>query len=208
MSKSCCESKAFELEQLRVGQRNVLRTVLLINVLMFFVEFFSGWISRSSALTADSLDMLGDALVYGFSLYVINEGAIWRARAGLLKGYIMAAFGLFVLAQTTIRAVLAFPPVAETMGIVGGLALVANLICLALLFRHRSDDINMRSTWICSRNDILANVGTLTASLLVAATNRSWPDTIVGFTIAVVFLKSSLNVIIESKKELKLAEGH
>lgn len=206
MSKSCCEDKSVELEQLRNSQRNVLQVVLVINALMFLIEFISGWISHSSALMADSLDMFGDALVYGFSLYVLNKGSTWRARAGLLKGLIMAGFGLLVFGQTTYRVIQGIVPIAETMGAVGALALSANLICLLLLYKHRSDDINMRSTWLCSRNDIVANVGVLIASGLVAISDSIWPDTVVGFVIAGLFLKSSFHVILESRAELKIAK--
>ncbi|MCB0421288.1 MAG: cation transporter [Bdellovibrionales bacterium] len=203
MSKSCCENKISELSLLQKSQRNVLRIVLLINALMFVVEYISGILSKSSALTADSLDMLGDALVYGFSLYVLNKGDVWRSRAGLLKGLLMISFGLFVLGQTIYRFMQMELPVAEAMGIIGGLALVANLTCLVLLYRHRSDDINMRSTWICSRNDIVANSGVLIASGLVALTGSIWPDTVIGLIVAVLFLKSSFGVISESIASLR-----
>ncbi len=207
MSKSCCENKASELDQLRNGQKNVLFAVLFINTAMFFIEFVFGLISRSSALTADSLDMLGDSVVYGFSLYVLNKGVAWRAKAGFLKGVVMAAFGLFVLTQTAYRFLQGVPPTAETMGVIGGLALAANLVCLVLLFRHRGDDINMRSTWLCSRNDIISNVGVLMASGLVAVTHSIWPDTVVGIAIAGLFLKSAITIISESRRELKMAKG-
>lgn len=203
MSKSCCESKSVELEQLRNSQRSVLQLVLVINAVMFLVEFISGWISHSSALMADSLDMFGDALVYGFSLYVLNKGSAWRARAGLLKGITMAGFGLLVLGQVAYRVTHGLIPVAEAMSIIGFLALMANLICLFFLYKHRSDDVNMRSTWLCSRNDIVANVGVLIASGLVALNNTIWPDVVVGLAIAGLFLKSSFSVILESKAELE-----
>lgn len=198
MADSCCENKSSELQQLRLKQKNVLVAVLFINAIMFIVEFSAGWISASSALMADSLDMFGDAMVYGFSLYVLYRSELWRARAGLMKGIIMAAFGLLVLAQAGYRLTEGIVPVAETMGVVGLLALAANLICLFLLFRHRSDDINMKSTWICSRNDIVANVGVLMASALVAYTQSIWPDTLFAVVIATLFLRSSIGVVRES----------
>ena len=202
MGKSCCENKEHELSQLRQEQKSVLTLVLGINGTMFLVEFVYGYISHSSALMADSLDMFGDAAVYAFSLYVLDRGPVWRARAGLMKGLIMAAFGLLVLLLGIKRLVLGVIPIAETMGVVGAVALVANLVCLALLYRHRADDINMRSTWLCSRNDIVANVSVLIASVLVAWTQSIWPDTIVAIGIALLFLKSSFLVIIEAKQEL------
>lgn len=202
MGKSCCESKSSELEVLRNKQGQVLKLVLIINAAMFFIEFTSGLISRSSALMADSLDMFGDAAVYGFSLYALHRGQIWRARAGLLKGIIMAAFGFLVLGQTIYRLATGSVPEAEVMGLIGLLALAANLVCVFLLYRHKSDDINMRSTWLCSRNDIIANCGVLAASSLVAYTHSAIPDLVVGTLIAILFLKSSFEVITEARTEL------
>lgn len=202
MGKSCCESKASELESLRVRQGSVLKWVLAINAAMFVIEISFGLISRSSALMADSLDMFGDAAVYAFSLYALNRGSLWRARAGLSKGLIMAMFGLIVLGQTIYRILMGSIPEAETMGIIGGLALGANLVCLILLYRHRGDDINMRSTWLCSRNDIVANIGVIGASVLVAFTHSALPDIIVGVIIGTLFLKSAFSVIVDARLEL------
>lgn len=203
MGKGCCEAKSAELAKLREKQGTVLKWVLGINALMFFVEFGFGWLSRSSALMADSLDMFGDAAVYGFSLFALNRGAIWRARAGLSKGVIMAISGFVVLGQATYRFLTASVPVAETMGVIGAVALAANAICLVLLYSHRADDINMRSTWLCSRNDIVSNVGVIVASVLVGLLNSGWPDLVVGVAIACLFLKSAYEVINEAQDELR-----
>ncbi|MBL7689040.1 MAG: cation transporter [Bdellovibrionaceae bacterium] len=203
MGKSCCEAKSAELAKLREKQGTVLKWVLGINALMFVVEFTFGWLSRSSALMADSLDMFGDAAVYGFSLFALNRGAIWRARAGLSKGVIMAISGFVVLGQATYRFLTASVPVAETMGVIGAVALAANAICLVLLYSHRADDINMRSTWLCSRNDIVSNVGVIVASVLVGLLNSGWPDLVVGVAIACLFLKSAYEVINEAQDELR-----
>lgn len=180
----------------------MLKIVLCLNALMFVVEFSFGLLSRSSALMADSLDMFGDAAVYGFSLYALHRGSVWRARAGLSKGLVMAVFGLVVIAQMIYRMVTGTLPEAAMMGIIGCLALAVNLVCLFLLYRHRADDINMRSTWLCSRNDIIANVGVLSASALVAYTQSATPDLIVGTGIAALFLKSAYEVITEARLEL------
>lgn len=204
MGKSCCEAKSKELDQLRVKQGTVLKWVLAINAIMFFIEFSTGLLSRSSALMADSLDMFGDAAVYGFSLYALNRGSVWRARAGLSKGIIMALFGLVVLGQTIYRLTTALVPEASAMGLIGSIALAANFACLIMLYQHRSDDINMRSTWLCSRNDIIANCGVLCASVLVAYTNSGIPDLVVGISIATLFLKSAFQVIVEAKLEISL----
>lgn len=202
MGKSCCEAKSAELAKLREKQGTVLKWVLAINAVMFVVEFGFGLLSRSSALMADSLDMFGDAAVYGFSLFALNRGAIWRARAGLSKGVIMAIFGIVVLGQTIYRFLIASVPVAETMGAIGALALAANATCLFLLYRHRADDINMRSTWLCSRNDIVSNFGVIIAAVLVGLLNSGWPDLVVGVAIAGLFLKSAYEVVGEAKDEL------
>ena len=202
MGQSCCESKVEDIEKLRRIQGSTLRWVLFINVLMFIIEFVFGALSRSSALMADSLDMLGDAAVYGFSLYVLHRGPVWRARAGYIKGLLMAALGIVVFGQTIYHLIMATLPNAQTMGIIGALALLANLVCLIMLYKHRSDDINMKSTWICSRNDIIANVSVLISSFLVSITQSGIPDIIVGFTISVLFLKSALGVLLEASKEL------
>jgi len=202
MGKSCCENKSGELQALRKKQAWVLKVVLAINATMFFVEFGFGWISRSTALMADSLDMLGDASVYGFSLYVLNKGSQWRARAGLAKGLVMAVFGLVVLGQALYRFFSQTVPEAQTMGIIAGLALSANLVCLYLLYSHRSDDINMKSTWLCSRNDIVANCGVLAAGALVSIFNSGIPDLMMGVAIATLFLWSSRDVIVEARSEL------
>lgn len=203
MGKSCCESKSKELEILRERQGTILKWVLAINAIMFFVEFSYGWLAHSSALMADSLDMLGDAAVYGFSLYALNRGMLWRARAGLSKGIIMAIFGIVVFGQLAYRWYFGIVPEANTMGLIGAIALIANTTCLVLLYKHKSDDVNMRSTWLCSRNDIIANVGVLGASILVGYYHSIWPDTIVSVAISALFLKSALEVIVEARSELK-----
>lgn len=204
MGASCCENKSSELILLREKQANVLRIVLAINLLMFFVEFSMGIWSRSTALMGDSLDMLGDAIVYGFSLYVLHKSERTRATAAFLKGCIIVAFGLWVLFDVVRKVFSDTMPVAETMGIIGFIALLANVICLVLLTRHKDDDLNMKSTWICSRNDIISNSGVLIAAGLVAITGSKWPDISVGLVIAILFLKSAVPILKESIAAMKL----
>lgn len=203
MAKSCCENKSSELAQLRGKQATVLKIVLAINLVMFFVEFTFGILSRSSALKADSLDMLGDAIVYAFSLYVLQRDERWRASAALLKGLIIVGFAIFVLIDTTIKVFSDSVPIYETMGAIGLLALVANAFCFFLLFRHRDDDINMKSTYICSRNDIISNGGVIVAAIAVNLTQSKWPDIIVGYGIALIFFKSAWSILIESVQGMK-----
>ena len=184
-------------------QRRILIWVLLINAGMFVIEASAGWVAHSSALLADSLDMLGDSLVYSFSLFAISRGPRWAARSALLKGGIMAIFGLFVLGEVIHKLFWPVVPVAQTIGVIGVLALLANLICLLLLTRHRSDDINMHSVWLCSRNDIIANAGVLAAAAGVALTQHGWPDIAIGAVIATLFLHSATLVIGRACKQLQ-----
>jgi cation diffusion facilitator family transporter len=196
--KDCCEVRA----DVPRRQRRVLQIVLWINVAMFLVEFVAGLMARSTALLADSVDMLGDALVYGLSLYVVGRGAVWQARSALLKGSIMAAFGLAVLVEAGLKITQGLLPKADLIGGVGILALAANTLVLLFLWRRRDDDINMRSVWLCSRNDVMANVGVLLAAAGVAVTDAAWPDILIGLLIAGLFATSAVDVIRSARREL------
>jgi len=201
---SCCGTKSAELIVLRGKHKTVLVVVLAINAILFVVEAAAGLVANSTALLADSLDMLGDSFVYGFSLYVLWRSAAWKAKAALLKGGIMALFGAGVLVEVLYKVVSGIIPSAETMGIIGALVLLGNGVCFLLLYRHRSDDLNMRSTWLCSRNDIIANISVLIAAIGVKAFDASWPDILVGAAIAALFLKSAFTVLRESFLELRI----
>jgi cation diffusion facilitator family transporter len=203
----CCQAKAGELKSLRNQHRNVLVLILVINAALFFVEATAGLLANSTALIADSLDMLGDSLVYGFSLYVLWRSPEWKAKAAFLKGMIMAIFGLGVLIEAVHKTITGIIPAADTMGVVGALVLLGNAICFFLLFRHRSDDLNMRSTWLCSRNDIVANVSVLIAAVLVKVLDASWPDVVVGIAISALFLRSALSVLRASIWELQMLKS-
>ena len=200
----CCIDKASAVERLRERQTVTLRLALLLNAAMFVVELVFGMLADSMALLADSLDMLGDALVYGFSLYVVSRGALWKARAAVAKAAVMGLFGAFVFVQLVYK--LSYPqlPTFETMGAVGILALVVNSVCLALLWRHRSEDINMRSVWVCSRNDLIANVSVLLAAVAVWFTFSPWPDILVGSLLCIIFLRSAFLVAREAKAQVAL----
>jgi Co/Zn/Cd efflux system component len=186
----CCE-----VRPIHDRHRRVLQVVLWINAAMFLVELAAGLIAHSTALVADSVDMLGDAIVYGFSLYVIGRGPAWQARGALLKGGIMAAFGAGVLVEVVAKLARGLTPEAGIMWTVALVALVANGSVLALLSRHRGDDINMRSAWLCSRNDVIANAGVLVAALGVGLSGSAWPDVLIGLAIAALFVLSAVGVI-------------
>jgi len=198
----CCHDKSCEIEALKEKQGSVLKIVLVINAAMFLVESTAGIIAGSTALLADSLDMLGDALVYGFSLYVLGMGIKWQARSALLKGFIMAGSGLFVLGEVFYKLIYPAVPSAATIGWIGLLALAMNALCLGLLWRHRTDDINMHSVWLCSRNDIIANTSVLAAGLGVWLTNTGWPDIAVGLVLAAVFFKSAVFVVLRAWRHI------
>ena len=200
MMADCCNDKACEIDALRSRQGSILKIVLGINAVMFIVELIAGLLGHSVSLVADSLDMLGDA----FSLYVIAGSPAMKARAALLKGVIMASFGFFVLGQVIYRIVYPQLPVFEAIGAIGSLALVANSTCFFLLWRHRADDINMSSVWLCSRNDIIANVSVLLAALVVWLAHSAWPDILVGLALAALFLRSALHVLRESIMALRV----
>ena len=181
----------------------VLWIVLVINAVMFLVEGWAGLHAHSTSLLADALDMLGDALVYGFSLFVLARSERWKASAALVKGSFMLAFGLAVLGEAFYKIFHPIMPVVETMGLIGTLALIANLVCFFLLYRHRDDNLNMSSTWLCSRNDLIANVGVLLAAVGSYALTSRWPDIIVGIIIASIFLMSALTVQTQSIRALR-----
>jgi Co/Zn/Cd efflux system component len=191
----CCEVREIPREQ-----RRVLRVVLWINAVMFLVESGAGVMAHSTALVADSFDMAGDAIVYGFSLYAVGRGTVWQARAALLKGLIMAAFGVGLLVQVAFKIAHGLSPTVEVMSVVGLLAFAANLGCLILLGRRRGDDINMRSAWICSRNDVIGNAAVLLAAGAVALTGSPWPDIAIGLLVAAVFGRSAVQVVREASR--------
>jgi Co/Zn/Cd efflux system component len=201
----CCNDKACEIDALKAKQTSTLKVVLGINAVMFGVELGGGIAAGSVSLVADSLDMLGDALVYGFSLYAVARGAREKAFSALLKGGIMTAFGLMVLAQAAYRMFHPETPVVELIGGFALLALVANGLCLAMLWSHREDDINMSSVWLCSRNDIIANVSVLIAAVGVWTLHSAWPDIIVGAGLAGLFFRSATTVVRSAVRELRAA---
>ena len=197
---ACCAATV------RQQQRYVLQLVLAVNAIMFCVEFGAGFFARSTALLGDSLDMLGDTLVYAFSLYVLNKNRAWRARSALIKGGVMLAFGLGVFVTAILRLQVGVIPLVPAMVGIGVLALMANAFCFALLWRHRTSDLNLRSTWLCSRNDLVANGAVIVAALLVAQLHSVWPDVLIGVGIAGLFVWTALGVLHDAVPELRQAQ--
>lgn len=205
MGDRCCQAKAAELSKLKQRQAKVLWIVLLINAVMFAIEFGAGIRAASLSLTGDSLDMLGDALVYASSLYVINKSMKAQAGAAFLKGIIMFLFAIAVFARASYQLFAGASPEASIMGLIGVVALLANLFCLVLLTRHRNDNLNMASVWLCSRNDIIANTAVLVAAALVSLTQSILPDLAVGLLLTLVFARSAGKVLSQSWRQMQQA---
>lgn len=199
----CCEDKACAIEALQKRQSSTLKVVLAINAVMFVVELAAGLFASSTALLSDSLDNLGDALTYSVSLYAVSRGARQKARVALFKGGLILAAGLFVLGQLAYRMVVPAVPIFETMGVISLMALVGNGWCLALLWKHRQEDINMSSVWECSRNDIASNIAVFIAAGGVWLTDSGWPDLLVGLALALLFIWSALRVLRNAIAELR-----
>src|SRR3989344_1228729 len=199
----CCEDKACTIEALQERQRSTLIVVLAINAVMFVVELAAGLIASSTALLSDSLDNLGDALTYGLSLYAVSRGARDKALVALFKGGLILTAGLFVLGQVVYRMFVPTLPIFETMGAISLLALAANGSCLALLWKHRTEDINMTSVWECSRNDIASNIAGFVAAGGVWLSHSAWPDLLLGFLLAILFLRSAVRVLRSAITELR-----
>lgn len=205
MADDCCSSKGAELEKLarQADQRRVLVIVLAVNLTMFFAEFGAGLVAGSSALMADATDMLADAFVFGLSLYAIARSDRWKAGVAAFKGALILVLGLGILVNVVVKIQSGVPPSSTLMLVFGGLALVANVVCLGLLWRFRRQDVNMASTWECSRNDVISNIGVLAAAGLVAATSSPWPDILIGLAMAVVVLRSAVRVLGDSLPQLR-----
>jgi Co/Zn/Cd efflux system component len=199
----CCSDKECVIEALRSRQSATLKVVLAINAVMFVVELASGVLARSTALLSDSVDNLGDALTYGLSLYAVSRDARAKAKVALFKGGLILIAGLFVMGQLVYGILHPGVPVFETMGIVSLLALVANATCLALLWKHRAEDVNMNSVWECSRNDIASNTAVFVAAGAVWFTQSGWPDIAVGLALACLFLRSAVRVTLNALRELR-----
>ena len=204
MSASCChDCHEDDPQRGNPAYRRILWAVLAINAVMFAVEIGAGLAVASASLQADALDFLGDAGNYAISLFVVGMALRYRAMAALAKGSTMAIFGLWVLTITGWHAWHGTLPYAFTMGAVGFTALAANAASFALLWSYRGDDANMRSAWICTRNDVLGNLAVLLAALGVFGTSTGWPDIIVASIMAAMALQGATIVVRQSLAELR-----
>jgi len=199
----CCEDKACALDALRVRQSSTLKIVLAINAVMFVVELVAGLIAGSTALLADCLDNLGDALTYALSLYAVSRSPRIKAKVAIFKGALILFAGIFVLFQVSYHLFVPVVPIFKIMGIISFVALLANGTCLLLLWKHKEEDVNMSSVWHCSRNDIASNIAVFVAAGAVWITNAGWPDIVVGLGLAVLFLMSAIKVLKAAVIELK-----
>jgi Co/Zn/Cd efflux system component len=202
---SCCDDKSCALDALQKTQASTLRTVLWINAVMFAVVLGAALYAHSTALLSDALDNLGDALTYAVSIYAVGRGAVTKARVALLKGALILSAGVAVMVQVIYKMLHPEVPIYEAMSAVGLLALAANGTCLALLWKHRTDDVNMSSVWECSRNDIAANISVLISAGAVWYFSSAWPDLVIGFCLAVLFLLSAARVLVSAVRGLKQA---
>ncbi len=201
MSASCCDHEPVAPSGGR-AYRRVLWMALGINVAMFAIEIVAALVGRSVSLQADAIDFLGDAGNYGISLLVLGLSLSWRARAALLKGATMGLFGLWVLGTTVYHVMVGSFPSAPIMGAVGLLALAANVTCSMMLYKFRDGDANMRSVWLCSRNDAIGNVAVMAAAGSVWATGTLWPDVVVGVGIATLAISASWQVLRRARQEI------
>lgn len=198
-----CEGQARALEAPDDDRRRrLLWTVLLINAVLFVGEFFAAIWADSSALLADSADNLGDVLTYAISIAVVGGALHRRARAALVKGVIQLAFGVAVLAEIARKLVMGFEPLPSIIVVAAAIALVGNLACLVLLTAQRNHDINMKSVWLCSRNDVIGNVAVIVSALAVAATGLGWLDLAVGAAMATLFLQTGASVVRQARREM------
>jgi len=198
----CCDNDC-SIDALRERQRGTLQIVLVINAVMFLVIVMAALYGNSTALLADSLDNLGDALTYGLSLYAVSRGATAKARVALFKGGLIFLAACAVAAQIVYKLFVPSAPLFEVMGAFSLLGLAANSICLFLLWRHRHEDVNMSSVWECSRNDIASNLSVFVAAGAVWFTGSGWPDIVVALGLVWLLMRSAIRVISTAWAELR-----
>jgi Co/Zn/Cd efflux system component len=201
MSADCCPTTPFDGASTRY--RRALLAVIAINAVMFVVEVAAGIGAQSQALQADALDFLADTVTYSMSLAVIGMAAAIRARAAIAKGSLLLVTGAWVLGATLYRVFTGAAPEAEVMGAIGALALAANLTSVVLLLRYRDGDANVRSVWLCSRNDAIGNIAVMCAAAGVWGTRTMWPDLVVAAGMAALFMNGAVSILRQAAHELR-----
>lgn len=204
MSACCSGGCSTEKPPVDRTYRRILWIALFVNAGMFGVELFSGWAAGSVSLLADAVDFFGDAANYAVSLFVLGLAPIWRSRTALIKGLTMGGYGLFVLGAAAWNVASGTVPEHVTMGSIGFLALLANLSVAVLLFAYRNGDSNMRSVWLCTRNDAIGNVAVMLAALGVFGTGSGWPDIVVASIMGVLGLTAARTVITQARNEMRV----
>lgn len=207
MGAGCCHHEP-KFDGMSKGFKRALWLVIAINAVMFIVEMAAGSLAGSQALKADALDFLGDSLTYGISLAVIGMSIRVRATAALVKGISLAVMGLWVFSATAYQVLILGVPNAPVMGGIGLLALAANLASVLVLMRYKDGDANVRSVWLCSRNDAIGNIAVMGAALGVSLTGTAWPDLAVAGLMAGLFLWSSFQIITQAMQERREAQLH
>ena len=202
MAKTCCDNACDENVAQTARYRKVLWVALAINLAMFFVEVLGGFSSGSVSLMADAIDFFGDAANYGVSLAVLSMSLHWRARAAVLKGLTMGAFGLLVLAKALWSFKTGAVPEPYTMGVIGAVALAVNASVAFMLYAYREGDANMRSVWLCSRNDAIGNIAVMLAAFGVFGSGSAWPDLLVAIIMASLGLSAAVHVLKRASVEL------
>lgn len=187
-------------------QKTVLYWLLAINASMFVFEIGFGWLSESTALIADSLDMLADAIVYAIALYAVGKSIQHKANAALVSGYFQLGLGVLILMDIARRLYGESEPHSWFMIGVGMVALVANVICLILIRKHNNDEVHMRASWIFSANDVIANLGVVIAGILVMVLKQRWPDIVIGSIISMLILRGAYMILTDAKQELVSAQ--
>jgi Co/Zn/Cd efflux system component len=207
MSAGCCGHNA-KFDGIDPRYKRILWTVIAINGTMFLTEMTAGALAGSQALQADALDFFGDTLTYGISLAVIGRSLAARSTAALVKGASLMLMGLWVFGATAYQLLVLGLPRAEVMGVVGFLALAANVASVLLLARYKDGDANVRSVWLCSRNDAIGNVAVMLAAVAVWATASAWPDLVVAAAMAGLFLTSSVSILRQALAERRSGDAH
>jgi Co/Zn/Cd efflux system component len=202
-----CRDNDCAINALRERQRGTLRIVLGVNAVMFLVIVAAALYGKSTALLADSLDNLGDALTYSLSLYAVSRGTAAKAKIALLKGGLIFIAACAVVAQIVYKVFVPSVPIFEVMGAFSFLGLAANSLCLYLLWRHRHEDVNMSSVWECSRNDIAANLSVFVAAGAVWLTGSGWPDIVVALGLVWLLIRSSIRVVSSAMVELRARQA-